>query len=185
MPLFVDAYLSSTINLTLEESGAYLHLLMAAWKLPHGALPDSDTDLARWAKCSLKKWLKLKPRVITPFWHLTADGWVQKRLRKELAFVRHEEGDEGQEVRPDLARGTARAASVSCRSQAVHRPPPWIEEQAQPRSRLSLHRVPSRGPERVLALRVDLGPIPPAGTGSAEQLAVIRRERDHPRAVTP
>jgi uncharacterized protein YdaU (DUF1376 family) len=65
MPLFCDAYLADTAHLTLEESGAYMHLLMAMWR-NGGSIPDDDVDNARMCKVGLKKWRKLKVRLM-PF----------------------------------------------------------------------------------------------------------------------
>lgn len=86
IPLFGDAYLADTRHLSLEEHGAYLQLLMIAWRAPNCALPDDDARLARMLGVTVKKWAKLKP-VVLAFWTLTVNGWEQKRLSKERRFV--------------------------------------------------------------------------------------------------
>ncbi len=88
LPLSVDAYVSDTRHLTLEQHGAYLLLLMAAWNRPHCSLPDDDKGIARTLGVTLEEWGDLKP-VVMEFW--SYDGrsraWVQKRLRKERDYV--------------------------------------------------------------------------------------------------
>lgn len=86
IPLFGDAYLADTRHLSLEEHGAYLQLMMVAWRLPNCALPDDDARLARMIGVTLGRWGKLKPAVMG-FWTLGPDGWKQKRLSKERAYV--------------------------------------------------------------------------------------------------
>jgi uncharacterized protein YdaU (DUF1376 family) len=82
MQLWTDAYLADTTDLSAEEHGAYLLLLMAAWRTPDCALPDDDQRLARMARVGTKKWHKLRP-VMERFFTVDARGWTQKRLLKE------------------------------------------------------------------------------------------------------
>lgn len=82
MPLFTDAYLADTRHLSTEEHGAYLLLLMAAWRTVECTLPDDDTRLARIAGVGVKKWVKLRP-VMEQFFTVDDNGWTQKRLLSE------------------------------------------------------------------------------------------------------
>lgn len=88
LPLFTDAYLSDTRHLTTEEHGAYLLLLMEAWRRPDCSLPDDDKLLARLAGMPVARWQEVKP-VVMEFWK--RDGrrkiWTQKRLLKERVYV--------------------------------------------------------------------------------------------------
>jgi uncharacterized protein YdaU (DUF1376 family) len=86
VPLFPDAYLYDTRHLSLEEHGAYLLLLLAAWRMPDCALPDDDARLARILSISGKRWAKLKPTIMQ-FWHLENGHWTQKRLLQERRYV--------------------------------------------------------------------------------------------------
>lgn len=86
LPLFGDAYLADTQHLTLEEHGAYLKLLLIAWRSPDCALPDDDKRIATMLGIAPAKWAKLKPTVMQ-FWTRTRKGWEQKRLSKERKFV--------------------------------------------------------------------------------------------------
>jgi uncharacterized protein YdaU (DUF1376 family) len=62
---YVDDWLSSpnVALLSLEEEGAYLNLLMRAWKQPDCGLPNDDTALAAWSKLGAAKWKKSGARL--------------------------------------------------------------------------------------------------------------------------
>jgi uncharacterized protein YdaU (DUF1376 family) len=83
LPLWTDAYLADTRHLSTLEHGAYLLLLMSAWRMGDCCLPDDDTCLARIAGLDRGKWRAIKPRIMA-MWTLGEDGcWYQKRLNKE------------------------------------------------------------------------------------------------------
>lgn len=88
MPLWTDAYLADTRHLTTLEHGAYLLLLMEAWRRPDCSLPDDDKMLARLSGCTAEEWATIKDAVLD-FWH--RDGRsktiTQKRLKKEREYV--------------------------------------------------------------------------------------------------
>lgn len=88
LPLWTDAYLADTRHLSTEEHGAYLLLLMEAWRRPTCALPDDDALLARLAGLPLERWTDIRATVMA-FW--SHDGrrreWRQKRLVSERAWV--------------------------------------------------------------------------------------------------
>jgi len=79
LPLWTDAFLADTTHLTAEDTGAYLLLLMIAWRRPNCDLPDDDDQLARFARMSLKQWRRRRGHVMA-FWTLTAGCWRQKKL---------------------------------------------------------------------------------------------------------
>lgn len=86
IPLFADAYLADTTHLTTEEHGAYLLLLMAAWRQDDCGLPDDDRKLARIAGMTPRKWASIKSTIME-FWTLENGRIYQSRLRKEHDFV--------------------------------------------------------------------------------------------------
>lgn len=86
LPLFTDSFIADTGHLTAQETGAYLMLLMMAWRLPECSLPDDDAKLARWARLDARTWRRIKPTVME-FWTLTDGVWTQKRLLKEREIV--------------------------------------------------------------------------------------------------
>lgn len=86
LPLWTDAYLADTRHLSTFEHGAYMLLLMEAWRRPSCALPDDDMLLCRLSGMDRADWMAIKQTVMA-FWTLTPSGWVQKRLRKERKYV--------------------------------------------------------------------------------------------------
>lgn len=86
IPLFGDSYLADTRHLSLEEHGAYLQLLMIAWRSEGCCLPDDDRRLAQMLGISASKWAKIKGSVMS-FWTLENGSWSQGRLLKERRFV--------------------------------------------------------------------------------------------------
>lgn len=86
IPLFADAYLADTMHLTTEEHGAYLLLLMAAWRAEDCSLPNDDRKLARITGLSPRKWKTIKPTLIE-FWPTEGERIFNARLRKERSYV--------------------------------------------------------------------------------------------------
>lgn len=86
LPLFTDAFLGDTTHLDAEETGAYLMLLMVSWRTKDCTLPDDDTRLARWARCTRSKWTRIRP-VLEEFFEISDAKWSQKRLRDEREYV--------------------------------------------------------------------------------------------------
>lgn len=89
LPLWTDAYLADTRHLSTLEHGAYLLLLMEAWRRPSCSLPDNDVMLARLAGLSEDQWATVRDTIMS-FWK--HDGrsktWTQKRLLEQRDFSR-------------------------------------------------------------------------------------------------
>jgi uncharacterized protein YdaU (DUF1376 family) len=82
LPLWTDALLGDTQHLTQAEFGAYLLMLIVAWRSKDCALPNDDRFLAKITR-SDRNWQRIKPNVIK-FWTLCPDGQLrQKRLTYE------------------------------------------------------------------------------------------------------
>lgn len=82
MPLYISDYLADTMGLSTEQHGAYLLLLMAAWK-DDGRLPNDHEQLAHIARLPQKAWLKHEP-TLQRFFIVTEGFWMHKRVRAEL-----------------------------------------------------------------------------------------------------
>jgi len=87
MPVFVDALLGDTLDLSVEEFGAYLLLLFATWRNNGRPLPDDAPKLARICRCSVPRWNRVLRPALIGFFRRDDDGFLhQKRLEKEWAF---------------------------------------------------------------------------------------------------
>lgn len=86
LPLFTDAFIADTGHLNAQQTGAYLMLLMVAWRTAECRLPDDDDKLARWARVDRRTWNRVKPAVME-FWTLRDGFWTQKRLTQERDIV--------------------------------------------------------------------------------------------------
>jgi len=81
LPLWTDSLLGDTYHLTPAEFGAYMRLLIAAWRRSDCALPNDDEFLGRIVG-DTKNWYRL--RKVLGFFHLREDGmWVQGHLLDE------------------------------------------------------------------------------------------------------
>jgi len=95
LPLWTDAYLADTADLDACEHGCYLILLMIAWRRPDCALPNEMQWMQRTlnAYCGGRlhgnRFNRIVPRLLKRFFVLgTDEKWRQKRLGKEMNFVR-------------------------------------------------------------------------------------------------
>lgn len=86
MPFYTDAYLADTRHLTTEEHGAYLLLLMCAWRAQGCRLKDDDRQLARIAGMSSARWKRLRP-ALAEFFNISHGYWQQKKLIATHAAV--------------------------------------------------------------------------------------------------
>ena len=85
LTFWTDDFLADTFHLDAEETGAYVLLLMAAWRSPACDLPDDNKLLARYARCSSRRWALHMRRTMLPFWGVADGRWTQKRLTLERA----------------------------------------------------------------------------------------------------
>lgn len=84
MPLWTDAYMADTTHLETEHHGAYLLLLMKAWRMGTADLPDDDMFLRNTLSYTPKKWRAIRP-IIEPFFTIENGRWKHKRLSAEWA----------------------------------------------------------------------------------------------------
>lgn len=82
MPIWIGDYLADTQDLTTEEHGAYMLLLMTAWR-SHGRLPAAPERLARITKLNTKDWAETW-KALGRFFQPDGDEIVQRRLVREL-----------------------------------------------------------------------------------------------------
>lgn len=81
MPLYVGDYLADTTDLTTEEHGAYLLLIMHYWR--RGGLPDNDQKLSSIARVLPEHWQSIK-QAIVGFFSVENGHWIHERIEEEL-----------------------------------------------------------------------------------------------------
>lgn len=79
MPFYVGDYARATLNLTTQEHGAYLLLILHYWD--NGGIPDDDEELAVITRLTMPEWQKARQRLSRLF----LEGWKHKRIDEELA----------------------------------------------------------------------------------------------------
>lgn len=84
MPLWIGSYLADTMDLTRDEHGGYLLLLIAYWR-NKGPLPDDDKKLSTITRCQGRaEWKRL--RVNLEAFFTVANGlWTHGRADQELS----------------------------------------------------------------------------------------------------
>lgn len=82
MPLYISDYMADTMHLNTEQHGAYLLLIMAAWK-SGGTLPNSPDQLQAITRLSPAKWKTCEP-ILKPYFMVTEESWSHKRVIDEL-----------------------------------------------------------------------------------------------------
>lgn len=86
MPLYIADYLGDTMHLSTEQHGAYLLLLMAAWKCG-GKLPSDDVQLAQIARMPIERWQTHAAAIVLPFFRHDGAIIVHDRVLRELSLA--------------------------------------------------------------------------------------------------
>ena len=120
LPFFTDAYLADTRHLTTEEHGAYLLLLMCAWRTRGCSLKDDDKILARIAGVSPTKWRRLRP-VLSEFFTVDSDKWQQKKLLYVYETV-------AKKVARNRANGAKGGRATASRNRTAMEEPPTADK---------------------------------------------------------
>lgn len=86
MPLWVGDYLADTQDLTTEEHGAYLLLIMTYWQ--RGTpFPADPVRLAMIARVPNERWTSVE-RTLRRMFNVEGDTWVHERVEAELKRAR-------------------------------------------------------------------------------------------------
>lgn len=101
MPLYIADYLADTMHLTTRQHGAYLLLIMHAWR-NGGSVPPDLEEQAAVARMSPKDWEK-EGAAVRRLFNEDANGPYSKRVREELWVATTNQ-------RQKSAAGTASAA---------------------------------------------------------------------------
>lgn len=149
LPFHTDAYLADTEHLSLEEHGAYLKLLMVAWRSPGCSLPDDDKRIAIILGVSIRRWRDVLRPVIEPFWTIEGGFWRQKKLTKTREHV----------AKISLERRKA--------AEAKHRPKPLHCPETGPANAPPIDGANAPLRARVSKSKSKLTPLSPTSVGDA------------------
>lgn len=85
MPVWVDAFVRDTLDLSADEIGAYNLLLWAMWSRESCDLPDDDRKLARVARVTPQTWKRRVRPSLEVFFVIARGTWSSVRLMREAA----------------------------------------------------------------------------------------------------
>lgn len=108
MPLYVNDYLGNTQHLSTEQHGAYLLLILHAWR-SGGRIENDDDTFQSITKMSKTDWLKSKQK-ISKFFLVGSEFWQHDRVvfelnkSKEITNLRSEAGRVGAKNRWEINR---------------------------------------------------------------------------------
>jgi len=88
LPLWTDNYLADTRHLTTKQHGAYLLLMMTAWRTDDCSLPDDDRLLARYCALGIREWKVMRP-VLEEFFEVKDSKFVQSKLKSLHVFAKN------------------------------------------------------------------------------------------------
>jgi len=90
-PFYPTDWLDShqIFNYTLEQEGAYIRLLAAAWKMG-GGIPDNDRWICNVLRAKPAQWKRIKAVLFAEdgAFYLENDQWLNQRLSEELKLFR-------------------------------------------------------------------------------------------------
>lgn len=87
LPIWTDALLGDTTHLTQAEFGAYLLMLIVAWRSPGCCLPNDEKYLARITRSHLARNWRVIRSAVMPFWRLGEDGQLRQKRLSQVHLV--------------------------------------------------------------------------------------------------
>lgn len=85
LPLWVDAFVRDTLDLSADEIGAFNLILWAMWTREACDMPDDDRKLSRVARATPQTWKRRIRPALEPFFEVDGEVWKSRRLLREAA----------------------------------------------------------------------------------------------------
>lgn len=180
MPVFPDALIGDTTDLSIEEFGAYTMLLFVTWRNNGVPLPDDAVRMARICRVSERRWTeKLRP-VLSRFFDLSQGTWRQARLEKEWSYVeKHKaiQSDKGKKsaAAKSLKNNNTQSTTVDARLQPDANPQPQPQQESKREDKSSLADRPVSSVTQM--------PVPPDDAEFREFYASYPLKKDPGRAA--
>jgi uncharacterized protein YdaU (DUF1376 family) len=86
VPFHIGDFLSGTIHMDAEQTGAYMMLIVAHYNAGAQGLPNDDAQLARIARVSPRVWKRIKP-ILEPKFNKNKNFWVHEKCVKVLQKI--------------------------------------------------------------------------------------------------
>ena len=115
----VDKLVASSTELTAEEFGAYVLLMIRQWQNAGRSLPDNDHKLARICRMTTSRWKKHVRPAIEKYFDVRDGTWSQKKLAKQFEEVvekirkKRESGARGGKAKARKAKERALANAIN------------------------------------------------------------------------
>ena len=124
LPLWTDAYLAECAHLTDEEHGRYLLLLIAMWRSAECRLPNDDEWLARRFRRAAEDIRAQFRPLIREFCQTTGNWITQKRLTREMEYVRSKSKQRSEAAKSRWNKDKDRCGSNAAPHQSRNAPTP-------------------------------------------------------------
>lgn len=118
MPLYINDYLSDTLHLSAEESGAYLFLIMHYWK--KGNISGDIEQISRISRCATS----ITQAILSEFFEYANGSWKHGRIDIEL-----KKAQDNKEMRAIRAK---KAADARWSKDATSKPQAMLNECPSP-----------------------------------------------------
>ena len=110
MPFYPQDFWADTLDLRLDEIGAYFVMICLAWKRGDGSVPGNPKELKRMMQCLIADFHgltfnRIVPKLLERYFERREDGnFYQKRVEKELIRAREISEKQSRNVRERWAK---------------------------------------------------------------------------------
>lgn len=160
MPVFPDALIGDTTDLSIEEFGAYVMILMVTWRNNGRPLADDPVRMARICRLSEKRWAEKVRPVISRFFDLSEGTWRQARLEKEWNYVANQRAIQSEKGKKG-GRPKSLENNDSDKAAALSQLKPEQSPQSQPHKELTSEAGASEATVKTAPLGHDPKPANP------------------------
>ena len=160
MPVFPDALIGDTTDLSIEEFGAYVMILMVTWRNNGRPLADDPVRMARICRLSEKRWSEKVRPVIARFFDLSEGTWRQARLEKEWNYVANQRAIQSEKGKKG-GRPKSLENNDSDKAAALSQLKPEQSPQSQPHKELTSEADASEATVKTAPLGHDPKPANP------------------------
>ncbi len=119
IPFHIGDFLSGTIHMDAEQTGAYMMLLVAHYNAGAEGLPNDDKQLARIAKVSPRVWKRIKP-ILEQKFIVNENFWAHEKCRKVLRKIQERSNAARGNALKKHASGDADAQPQHSQGDAIH-----------------------------------------------------------------